>query len=546
MGMPSVDALIVGAGPVGLTMAAALVHHGLSCRIIDKAPAPSDKSKALAVWSRSLELLEGLGLAETFVKTGMKLSGGTIYAGGKRLVHLALTGSESPYGFPLMIPQNETERLLTEHLTLKGVKIERRVELATFADKADAVSCTLRHADGLDEAIDVRWLIGCDGAHSTVRHTLGIEFIGRAEPSDWMLADVHIEGPLAKDEVSIFWHDKGVLAFFPINRDRFRVIADTGTAADHALKAELTLAEVQARVDERGPGGLTLSDPIWLANFRINERKVSEYRRGRVMLAGDASHIHSPAGGQGMNTGMQDAFNLAWKLALVQRGDGQAEPLLQSYSVERSAVGDQVLRNAEQFTALATLRSPIAQSLRNHIAPIVGSFQFVQEKIRNDWFELSINYRHSPLSGEDWPTLRGGLAAGDRLCDALLASAVDGHPTTLFAATRGTRHVLLLLPGTGKGDSLEQLLRNAEDARLAFPNIFSEQVILRADAPQRGAGGSSVPVWLDTEGRVHEKLRAVEPTLVLIRPDGYIGYRGQPADGEALAKYLSRFLVRKR
>jgi 2-polyprenyl-6-methoxyphenol hydroxylase-like FAD-dependent oxidoreductase len=193
--------------------------------------------------------------------------------------------------------------------------------------------------------------------------------------------------------VSIFWHDEGLLAFFPIDRDRFRVIADTGTAKNHAPKADLTLAQTQSKVDERGPGGLTLSDPIWLANFRINERKVSDYRRGRVMLAGDAAHIHSPAGGQGMNTGMQDAFNLAWKLALVQRGDGQAEPLLQSYSVERSAVGDQVLRNAEQLTALATLRGPIAQSLRNHIAPILGSFQFVQEKIRNDWFELSINYR---------------------------------------------------------------------------------------------------------------------------------------------------------
>jgi 2-polyprenyl-6-methoxyphenol hydroxylase-like FAD-dependent oxidoreductase len=258
MNIPSVDALIVGAGPVGLTMAAALTHHGLSCRIIDKAATPSDKSKALAVWSRSLELLDGLGLTETFVRTGMKLSGGSIYVSGKRLVHLALTGSDSPYGFPLMIPQNETERLLTEHLTLKGVKIERRVELATFGEEPGAVTCTLRHADGLEETIDVPWLVGCDGAHSTVRHTLGMEFTGQAEPNDWMLADIHIEGPLAKDEVSIFWHDKGVLAFFPINRDRFRVIADTGTATDHAPKADLTLAEAQARVDERADPAASL------------------------------------------------------------------------------------------------------------------------------------------------------------------------------------------------------------------------------------------------------------------------------------------------
>src|SRR5262249_444106 len=150
-------------------------------------------------------------------------------------------------------------------------------------------------------------------------------------------------------EVSIFWHEQGVVAFFPIDHNRFRMIADIGAASSQPPKADLTLAEAQTKVDERGPGGLTLSDPIWLAYFRINEGKVSAYRKGRAMLAGDAAHIHSPAGGQGMNTGMQDAFNLAWKLALVQRGQGQAEPLLGSYSVERSAVGDHVLKNAERF-----------------------------------------------------------------------------------------------------------------------------------------------------------------------------------------------------
>jgi len=170
----------------------------------------------------------------------------------------------------------------------------------------------------------------------------------------------------------------------------------------------------------------------------------------------------------------------------------------------------------------------------------------VQEKIRNDWFELSINYRHSPLSGEDWPTLRGGLAAGDRLCNAPLTSAADGRPTTLFAAIRGTRHVLLLLTGASNGDSLEQLLRIADEARLAFPNIFSAHVIRKADAPQQSAEASSVPVWLDTEARVHKKLHAAGPTLLWIRPDGYIGYRGQPANGESLSKHLSRFLICQR
>jgi 2-polyprenyl-6-methoxyphenol hydroxylase-like FAD-dependent oxidoreductase len=471
------EVLIVGAGPVGLTMAAALTHHGLQCRLIDKAAAPSDKSKALVVWCRTLELLDGLALAEAFVRTGHKLNGGSMYADGKQVVHLALASDESPYGFPLMIPQNETERLLTEHLARQGVTVERQVELVTFGEQQGAVACTLRHAGGREESALVPWLVGCDGAHSAVRHTLGLEFTGKAEPNDWMLADLHIAGPLATDEVSIFWREQGVLAFFPITRDRFRVIADAG-AAGAAPRSDPTLAEVQAQVDARGPGGLTLSDPVWLANFRINERKVADYRKGRVMLAGDAAHIHSPAGGQGMNTGMQDAFNLAWKLALVQKGQGRAEPLLQSYSVERSAVGDQVLRNAERFTTLATLRSPVTRWLRNHLAPILGSFQFVQDKVRDDWFELSINYRHSPLSAERWPWLAPGLAAGDRLCDAPLVAAADGRRATLFAEIQGaTRHTLLLLPGSREHGAISELLSIAADATGAFPDALSAYLV---------------------------------------------------------------------
>jgi hypothetical protein len=375
-----------------------------------------------------------------------------------------------------------------------------------------------------------------------VRHTLGLEFTGQAEPNDWMLADVHIDGPLAYDEVSIFWGPKGVLAFFPITPHRVRMIADLGLAKDRAFHAELSLAEAQAKVDERGPAGLALSDPIWLSNFRINERKVSEYRMGRAMLAGDAAHIHSPAGGQGMNTGMQDAFNLAWKLALVERGRAKAEPLLKSYTIERSAVGDQVLANAARFTTLATLRNPVAQWLRNHIAPILGSLPMVQDKIRNDWFELSINYRHSPLAVDHWPRLTGGIPAGDRMCDAALTSTDDGRATTLFDAMRGTRHTLLLLPGDEGPTSAGPLIKIADDAARAFPDMLATHLFLRPGTTVPTAVGDAA-VWFDTTHRLHEKLHATVPTLVVVRPDGYVGYRCQPADGNGLGEYLGRYLV---
>src|SRR5580704_9055665 len=241
MPKPTADVLVVGAGPVGLTMAAALNHYGITCRLIDKAAAPTNKSKALVVWSRTLELLDNLDLAETFVHTGLKARGASVYSGGKRIAHVEIAGVESPFGYPLMIPQNETERLLAEHLAKQGVTVERQVELLSFSEQADAVACTLRKADGREEQLSVKWLAGCDGAHSAVRHVLDVPFTGHAEPNDWFLADVHIEGPLAPDEIVVYWHRKGVLVTFPITRDRFRVIADLGLAANTSKPADPTL-----------------------------------------------------------------------------------------------------------------------------------------------------------------------------------------------------------------------------------------------------------------------------------------------------------------
>jgi len=357
-----------------------------------------------------------------------------------------------------------------------------------------------------------------------------------------MLADIHIEGLLPEDEVSVFLHAKGALVFFPITSDRFRMIADLGKADASVQRADPTLADAQAKVDERGPGGLILSDPVWLSNFRINERKVAQYRRGRVMLAGDAAHIHSPAGGQGMNTGMQDVFNLAWKLAVVQRGQGRTETLLDSYSLERSAIGDKVLKAAEVFTTIATLRNPIAQSLRNHVAPILTSFQFVRDKVRRNWSEISINYRHGPLCSQQWPSMTGGLAAGDRLGDAPLASALDGHASTLLQNLDGKRHSLLLLPGKDS-ESLSRLILIAEETDQSFPGILAGHLILKPETPNPPAASSDLAVWVDTEARAHEQLHANEATLILVRPDGYIGFRCQPADGTALRAHMQSYLI---
>lgn len=545
----SVDVLVVGAGPVGLTMAAEVVRHGLTCRLIDKAAAPSDKSKALVLWSRSIEMLDAIGIAPFFVRAGLRGRGVSIYSEGKRLLHVQFA-IDSPYDYALLIPQNITERLLTEHAGRLGVRVERAVELASFAVDESGVTSQISSENGRTELVRSRWLIGCDGAHSTVRHVLGVPFAGDAEPNDWLLADIHLEGSLPTDEISIFFHSHGVLAFFPIVGGRFRVIADLGLAKTADRPPDPTLAEVQDMIDERGPGGLSVHDPIWLAGFRIHERMVAEYRHGRAFLVGDAAHIHSPAGGQGMNTGMQDAYNLAWKLALVDKGRAK-DVLLDSYSQERSAVGRAVLRNAGFMTTAATLRNPLAQRFRDGAYKLFGSLELVQRGISNELAEVSINYRHGPISGESsnfWESAasvwKAGVRAGDRAPDAELAELATGRRVQLFDLLRGTQHVLLLLADDRRNAEL-RAIQEAVESR--FPGIVKAYFILTGDhAGEMPMGLDSIAIMttlIDTQRQVQEIYGAGPTSLFLIRPDGYVGFRAQPAEAAPLLAHLERYLV---
>ena len=305
---------------------------------------------------------------------------------------------QGPYPYALMLPQSETERLLEKRLQDLGAPVEREVELISFTQTETDIEAILRHADGREEILSAAWLVGCDGAHSLVRHALGATFAGETLDSDWMLADVHMRGyPSPDTETSVYWHRDGVLVLFPISPGRYRVVANLPpSGAEHP--AAPTLGQVQAVIDRRGAPGMVAFDPIWLTSFRINDRKIADYRRGRIFLAGDAAHIHSPAGGQGMNTGMQDAFNLAWKLALVVHGTC-SEPLLDSYSQERSAVGDEVLKATARLTTLGTLRNPVAQGVRNLLGHLLLGLTAVQHAIADNITEVSLGYPHSALNG---------------------------------------------------------------------------------------------------------------------------------------------------
>jgi 2-polyprenyl-6-methoxyphenol hydroxylase-like FAD-dependent oxidoreductase len=438
-------------------MAAELARYRVPVRIVDQAAQRTHLSKALVVWSRTLELLERAAVARSFVAAGHKVVAANIVAGAKRIGHINLAGIDSFYPYALMLPQSKTEELLETHLESLGIRVERHVALVGFTDTGGAVTATLRGADGRQESLQSEWLVGCDGAHSTVRHGLGLSFEGDTLQSDWILADVHLSGQsVSVTELSVYWHEEGVLAVFPICPGRFRVIADLGRAGG-AEPGAPTLEDVQQVLDRRGPQGLAVSDPVWLSGFRINERKVKDYRVGRVFLAGDAAHVHSPAGGQGMNTGMQDAFNLAWKLALVCRGASATGRLLDSYSVERSAVGEQVLVDAGRLTAVAVMKNHAAQSVRNFVGSVLFGLAPLRRAMADTLAEVSIGYRHSPLNGPGVHSL-GGSEPGARVAPVAGQTPIGAGEAPRFALFAETNEAVIRLIHD-YGDLLEPAAR---------------------------------------------------------------------------------------
>jgi len=410
----SQNVLIIGAGPVGLTLAIELTRFGIPVRIVEKAAQRTDKSKALVVWSRTLELLDRQpGGSTAFREAGFKVGAVAIFSGDKLIGRATMESVASPYPYALMLPQSETERILEERLESLGVKAQRQAEVVSLSLRDDGGDAVIRSSDGREEKARADWVAGCDGAHSLVRHTVGAPFAGKTMDSDFVLADVHMRGyPVPDTETTVYWHEDGAFVVFPISPGRYRLIGDMPPSGE-AHPPTPTLEQIQALADRRGPPGLTVFDPIWLAGFRINGRKVTSYRWGRAFLCGDAAHVHSPAGGQGMNTGMQDAFNLAWKLALAAKGRG-TESLLDSFSAERSYVGDQVLKNADRLTAVGTTRNPLFRAVRDVVGHLMLGLAPVQHALADTMTEVSIGYPESPLNAGSDAGLKGP-APGQRL-----------------------------------------------------------------------------------------------------------------------------------
>jgi 2-polyprenyl-6-methoxyphenol hydroxylase-like FAD-dependent oxidoreductase len=351
-----IDVIVAGAGPTGLVLAAELARRGVSVLQVDARTEPCPQSRAYGIHARTLEILDAMGLADELLASGCRTVGANVY---ERRTHLVRTGMEhlpSAWPFLLSVPQSVTEAALERRLRRLGGAVQRGTSVVAAWQDDEGVSVSLRTGDR-ERVVRAGWLVGCDGAHSAVRDSMGAAFVGRSYPEDWMLADLSVDWGLSYDELHGFVTPQGYVSFNPRVGDRaFRLVFDV-SGSRLAGRRELGATDIQRVLEERGLPGRIVGEPEWTAPFRTHCRLASRFRAGRVLIAGDAAHIHSPIGGQGMNAGIQDAWNLGWKLAATVQGAPDA--LLDTYERERRPVAQRILRSTDQANGWLTGRGAL-------------------------------------------------------------------------------------------------------------------------------------------------------------------------------------------
>jgi 2-polyprenyl-6-methoxyphenol hydroxylase-like FAD-dependent oxidoreductase len=526
------DVLIAGAGPVGLMMGCELARRGIPFRIIDKSEGPSVLSKAIAIHARTLETFDLMGIIEPILQKGKRVNGLNIWMGEKEpSIKIELENLKSTYPFLLDLPQSETEKILIEYLSRFGKAVERGTELLGFSQDEDKVHAVLRNKNGQEEEADFLYLIGCDGSHSTVRHKLEIPFEGSEYPESFVLADVKVTWDKEEDTAHVFLTKEGIMGAFPYGHSRYRIMADIESDSNERKVPEPTLEQIQAIVDRRGPINTKLSDAKWLGGFRSHLRHVTQTRHGRVFLVGDAAHIHSPAGGQGLNTGVQDAFNLAWKLAMVLNNKA-SKSLLDTFEEERLPVAETVLKMSDMMLKTMTNSNPFIQNLRKHIAPLLMNKEFIQKRMRNQVSEIAINYRNSSIVEQSHfmtsPLHKHRIHAGDRLPDVTFQSS-NGKTNRLYEFLRSTKHTLLLFSA------------DLVDIPLTLSEMVDMEIYLISSIKQIE---SPIKMIIDEQHEIQHSLGVPDHSYVLIRPDGYLSFVSDNMDFHKLEEFFTRVFLK--
>jgi 2-polyprenyl-6-methoxyphenol hydroxylase-like FAD-dependent oxidoreductase len=499
--------LIIGAGPTGLVLALWLTRLGVRVRIIDKTAEPGTTSRALGVQARTLELYRQVDLSAPVVEAGVKVAAANLWVGGARAARLPLGrmgAGLSPFPYLLIYPQDAHECLLIERLDPLGVKVERRTELVRFDQHPDRVRAVLKRPDGSEEICEAAYLAGCDGAHSTVREMLATGFPGGTYTGLFYVADVDAAGPAADGEIHVDLEEADFLAVFPLKgTGRLRLVGPVSWEPDREHR-ELTFDDVSPRAIRNLK--LTIAKVNWFSTYRVHHRVAARFREGRTFLLGDAAHVHSPVGGQGMNTGIGDAVNLAWKLAAVLDGSA-GDSLLATYEPERIAFARRLVATTDRGFTVVTKQGLIARWVRTRLVPRVISLLFRLTLVRRLAFrtvsQIGVNYRNSPLSVGRAGAVRGG----DRL--PWVETEPDKDNFAPLAALMWQVHVY--------GEPRRGLAEVCAELRLPLHLFAWRQGMRRAGLRKRA--------------------------LYLVRPDGYVALADAHADPERLRAYLRKGML---
>jgi 2-polyprenyl-6-methoxyphenol hydroxylase-like FAD-dependent oxidoreductase len=509
------DVLVVGAGPTGLMLANQLGRRGVRALIVDRHSGPAQQTRAMAVHARTLEIYSKLGIAERALELGRRGNAANLWAEGKWSARIPLGDigkSISPFPFVLMLGQDDNEHIMGDHLRNWNLAVQWNTELTAFRQETGQVTATLKQPDGSNREVTAAYVAGCDGGHSAVRELSGITFPGAPYEHVFFVADTEATGPMVPEELNIYLWRGGFHLFFPMRgRDRWRVIGILPKKLRG--RADVTFEELAPDIRQEAGADLVFKECSWYSTYRIHHRAAEKFRDRRCFLLGDAAHVHSPAGGQGMNTGLQDAYNLAWKLALVVKGHADAA-LLGTYEAERIPVARRLLSTTDQAFTLVVSDSWLAALFRTRILARIAAFAMTFERSKQIAFrtisQTGISYPESPLSRTLPGVPEDAPRAGDRFPWLRLRFQANGPAEDLFQKLDDTCFNLVVFGQPAAGISAPAgLLRT-----VVIPgDIANDSELARA-----GISG---------------------PCFYLLRPDGHVGLAGTRFDAAVVNRYLS-------
>ena len=495
------EVLIVGAGPTGLTTAIELARRDIKVRIIERRTKPSTRSKALVVHARTLEFMDILGVADEMVRRGYTSPGIDFSSSAEKPLRASMYGLDTRFPFILVLPQAETEAILERRLNDFGIEVERGHSLIDFQHTESEVISKVESGNN-DFEIKSQYLVGADGAKSIVRQTLGLPFEGSAYDWTAFLGDVQLKGHHAEGGTEQHSNDRGLAFIVPFNDGSHRIVTIDRHYQGEDTR-ELKLEELQESISSILEKPVKLSEPKWLSRWGASLRLAPTYRVGRVLLGGDAVHTHSPAGGQGLNTGIQDAFNLGWKLALAVEGTAP-KTILDTYNSERHAIGKRVLRTSDFLLKSLLLRQPILRKLRSILFQLLIPLPFVQRNLALNLSGLGISYETGT-----------GELAGKRIPDMELMTAKHELVRLYNLLSPGYTMLIFIDPDRiqQERDKIDRLIEYADDR-------LKPQIVLNNGLPELHDFKANTLV--DYRGDLETRLGDRTSRVILIRPDAYV------------------------